>query len=56
MLNEVGNDGVSTEMQSWFRDRSGEANVSEVPDWADEKHERLCNRYTQIAVHVKKVP
>ena len=38
VLNEVGRDGVSNEMQDWFIETFGEDYVYEVPDWAVVEH------------------
>lgn len=38
VLNEVGNNGVSTGMQTWFTEQFGEANVFEIPDWTVVEH------------------
>jgi chromosome partitioning protein len=38
VLNEVGRDGVSSEMQEWFVDTFGEDYVFEIPDWAVVEH------------------
>lgn len=38
VLNEVGRDGVSSEMKEWFIDTFGEDYVFEVPDWAVVEH------------------
>lgn len=38
VLNEVGRDGVSNEMQEWFVDTFGEEYVFEIPDWAAVEH------------------
>lgn len=38
VLNEVGRDGVSNEMQGWFVDTFGEEYVFQVPDWAVVEH------------------
>ena len=38
VLNEVGRDGVSNDMQEWFVDTFGEEYVFEIPDWAAVEH------------------
>ncbi|NGM71574.1 ParA family protein [Natronolimnobius sp. AArcel1] len=38
VLNEVGRDGVSSEMQDWFVSTFGEEYVFEIPDWAVVEH------------------
>jgi chromosome partitioning protein len=38
VLNEVGRDGVSNEMQDWFVNTFGEDYVFEIPDWAVVEH------------------
>jgi chromosome partitioning protein len=38
VLNEVGRDGVSTDMQNWFVNTFGEEYVFQVPDWAVVEH------------------
>jgi len=38
VLNEVGRDGVSTEMEAWFVDTFGEDYVFQIPDWAVIEH------------------
>ena len=38
VLNEVSNDGLSSEMQQWFVDTFGEKYVFEIPDWAVIEH------------------
>lgn len=38
VLNEVGRDGVSAEMEDWFVDTFGEEYVFEIPDWAVIEH------------------
>jgi chromosome partitioning protein len=38
VLNEVGRDGVSSEMQDWFVGTFGEDYVFEIPDWAVVEH------------------
>ncbi len=38
VLNEVGRDGVSSEMQDWFVDTFGEKYVFQIPDWAVIEH------------------
>ena len=38
VLNEVGRDGVSNEMQDWFVSTFGEDYVFEIPDWAVVEH------------------
>jgi len=38
VLNEVGRDGVSNEMQEWFVNTFGEDYVFQVPDWAVVEH------------------
>jgi chromosome partitioning protein len=38
VLNEVGRDGVSSEMQEWFVDTFGEDYVFEIPDWVAAEH------------------
>jgi len=38
VLNEVGQDGVSDEMESWFVDTFGEDYVFEIPDWTVVEH------------------
>jgi len=38
VLNEVGRDGVSSEMQEWFIETFGEEYVFEIPDWAAVEH------------------
>jgi len=38
VLNEVGQDGVSSEMREWFIEAFGEDYVFEIPDWAAVEH------------------
>lgn len=38
VLNEVGRDGVSTEMQEWFVETFGKEYVFEIPDWTVIEH------------------
>ncbi|PAU79982.1 Spo0A activation inhibitor [Halorubrum salipaludis] len=38
VLNEVGQDGVSNEMRTWFVETFGEEYVFEIPDWAAVEH------------------
>lgn len=38
VLNEVGQDGVSSEMRTWFVEAFGEDYVFEIPDWAAVEH------------------
>lgn len=38
VLNEVGRDGVSTDMREWFIDTFSEEYVFEIPDWAAVEH------------------
>lgn len=38
VLNEVGRDGVSTEMEGWFVETFGEDYVFQIPDWAVIEH------------------
>lgn len=38
VLNEVGRDGVSAEMEAWFIDTFGEEYVFEIPDWVAVEH------------------
>jgi len=38
VLNEVGRDGVSSEMEDWFIETFGEEYVFEIPDWAAVEH------------------
>ena len=38
VLNEVGRDGVSSEMEEWFVDTFGEDYVFQIPDWAVIEH------------------
>jgi len=38
VLNEVGRDGVSSEMEEWFIETFGDEYVFEIPDWAAIEH------------------
>lgn len=38
VLNEVGRDGISTEMEAWFTETFGAEYVFQVPDWAAVEH------------------
>lgn len=38
VLNEVGQDGVASEMEAWFADTFGEEYVFEIPDWTAVEH------------------